>query len=99
MMMIDQVIQNLVSNPTEENKQQYFQFVNQQEYSLLENAHTFPPKSWESFNKRKEAFAFRRNCASMLLNSWVATRGSIDLCPVSYTDTLIIPFQQIKVPK
>jgi hypothetical protein len=97
--MIQELIQNLVNDPTEENKENYFQFVNHQEYSLLEDAHALPPKSWESFDKRKEAFAFRRNCAIMLLNCWVATHGSSENCPVSYADTLNIPFQQIKVPK
>lgn len=97
--MIENLIQDLVKNPTEENALNYLEFVNEMEYSLLEDAETFPFKSQEYFNKRTEAFSYRRDCAKMLLNSWVATYGSTLNCPVSYADTLNIPFQQIKVPK
>lgn len=97
--MIDELIQILVKDPTEENIQNYLQFVNEMEYSLLQDAETFPFKSQEYFNKRKQAFAYRRECAMMLLNKWVATYGSSENCLVSYADTLNIPFQQIKVPK
>jgi len=97
--MIQELIQTLVEIPTEENKQNYLQFVNEMEYSLLQDAETLPFKSQEYFDKRKEAFAYRRNCAMMLLNSWVATHGSTENAPISYADTLIIPFQQIKAPK
>lgn len=97
--MIENLIQDLVKNPTEENKENYLIFINQMEYSLLEEAETFPLKSQEYFNKRTKAFSYRRECATMLLNSWVAAYGSTLNCPVSYADTLNIPFQQIKVPK
>jgi hypothetical protein len=97
--MIKELIQTLVENPTEDNKQNYLQFVNKMEYSLLQDAETFPFKSQEYFDKRKKAFAYRRECAMMLLNSWVATYGTSKDCPMNYTDTLNIPFQQIKVPK
>jgi hypothetical protein len=96
--MIRDLIQTLVESPTEENKKNYLDFVNQMEYSLLQDAEAFPPKSQEHFDKRKEAFAYRRNCAMMLLNSWVSVYGTSQGCPVSYADTLIIPFQQIKAP-
>lgn len=96
--MIQELIQTLVESPTEENKQNYLNFVNRMEYSLLQDAEAFPPKSWEYFDKRREAFAYRRNCAIMLLNCWVFVYGSTENCPVSYADTLIIPFQQIKAP-
>lgn len=97
--MIKNLIEDLVKNPTEENALNYLEFVNEMEYSLLEYAETFPFKSQEYFNKRTEAFSYRRDCAKILLNSWVATYGSTLNCPVSYADTLNIPFQQIKVPK
>lgn len=97
--MIENLIQTLIETPTEELKENYLKFVSEMEYSLLQDAETLPFKSQEYFNKRTEAFAYRRKCAIMLLNSWVATHGTTDNCPVSYADTLNIPFQQIKVPK
>jgi len=97
--MIEELIESLVKNPTEELKETYLNFVNTTEYSLLEDAETLPFKSQEYFDKRKQAFAYRRKCAMMLLNSWVSAHGSTDNCPTSYADTLIIPFQQIKAPK
>jgi hypothetical protein len=97
--MIEELIQTLVEAPTEENKENYFKFVNEMEYSLIQDAETFPFKSQEYFDKRKQAFAYRRECAMILLSKWVATYGSTENCPISYADTLNIPFQQIKVPK
>ncbi len=97
--MIEELIETLVKTPTEESKQNYYQFVNEMEYSLLQDAETFSFKSHEYFDKRREAFAYRRECAILLLNSWVSTYGSTDNCPVAYADTLNIPFQQIKAPK
>jgi hypothetical protein len=97
--MIEELIETLVADPTEENKQNYLNFINQVEYSLLEDAETFLFKSQEYFDKRKQAFAYRRESAMLLLNSWISTYGSTDSCPVSYADTLIIPFQQIKKPQ
>ena len=97
--MIEQLIQNLVKFPTEENKKSYFQFVSEIEYSLLQDSEKLPFKSQEYFDKRKQAFAYRRECAIMLINSWIATYGSIEDAPVSYADTLIIPFQKIKKPQ
>lgn len=97
--MIEELIQTLVENPTEENKQNYLKFVSEKEYYLLQDAELLPFKSLEYFKRRTEAFAYRRNCAMMLLNSWVAVYGSSKDAPVSYADTLNIPFQQIKCPK
>lgn len=97
--MIEELIETLVADPTEENKQNYLDFVNREEYSLLKQAETFPFKSQEYFDKRRQAFAYRRESAMSLLNSWISTYGSTDYCPVSYADTLIIPFQQIKKPQ
>lgn len=93
------MIEELIQNPSEENKQKYLDFVNQKEYHLIVEAHEFPPKSQEFFNKKREAFAFRRESAKMLLNQWVAVHGTTENCPVSYADTLNVPFQQIKPPK
>jgi hypothetical protein len=97
--MIENLIETLVKNPTEESKENYLKFVDEVEHSLLQEAETLPFKSQEYFDKRKQAFAYRRECAMMLLNSWVPAHGSTDNCPTSYADTLIIPFQQIKIPK
>jgi hypothetical protein len=97
--MIENLIKTLVETPTEENKETYLEFVNQMEYSLLQEAETLSFKSQEYFDKRKQAFAYRRECAIILLNSWVSAHGSTDNCPIPYADTLIIPFQQIKIPK
>lgn len=97
--MIEDLIKTLVESPTEQNKEKYLQFINEIEYSLLQDAETFPFKSQEYFDKRREAFAYRRECAMMLLKSWISAYGSTEFCPVSYADTLIIPFQQIKMPQ
>jgi hypothetical protein len=98
-MKIEELIESLVKNPTEELKETYLNFVNSTEYSLLEKAETFPFKSQEYFDTRKQAFAYRRECAMMLLRNWVATYGSTSGCPMTYADTLNVPFQQIKIPK
>jgi hypothetical protein len=96
--MIEELIKKVVEDPSEENKQEYFLFVNQTEYSLLLEAKTFPLRSQEYFDKRKQAFAYRRECAIMFLNSWIATHKTTENSPVTYADTLIIPFAQIKRP-
>jgi hypothetical protein len=97
--VIENLIDNLIQDPTDQNKELYLSFVNEMEYSLLEEAEIFPFKSQEYFNKRTEAFAYRRECAKMLLPKWIAAYGSTEGCVVSYADTLNIPFQQIKEPK
>jgi hypothetical protein len=96
--MIEELIKKVVEDPSEENKQEYLSFVNQTEYSLLQDAETFLFKSQEYFDKRKQAFAYRRECAIMFLNSWIATHKTTENSPVTYADTLIIPFTQIKRP-
>lgn len=93
------MIEELIKNPSDENKQKYLDFVNQKEYDLIVEAHKFPPKSQEFFDKKREAFAFRGESARILLNRWVAVYGTTENCPVSYADTLNMPFQQIKPPK
>jgi hypothetical protein len=97
--MINELIEILVKDPSEEHKDNYLKFINKIEYSMLQDAETLPFKSREYFNKRTEAFAYRRECAMILLSKWVATYSSTKNCPVSYADTLNIPFQQIKAPK
>jgi hypothetical protein len=96
--MIETLIESLVENPTEENKINYLNFVNQQEYSLLESAEKYPLKSMEYFKTRTQAFSYRRESAKKLLTKWVAKYETTEDCIVSYADTLIIPFQQIKKP-
>lgn len=96
--MIEELIEIAVKEPTEENTLNYLEFVSEMEMSLLEESQSFPFKSQEYFNKRKEAFAYRRECAMMLLRKWVSTYGSTESCPVTYADTLNIPFQTIKMP-
>lgn len=93
------LIDDLVKNPSDSNKENYLRSVNQKEYSLLQEAEKFPFRSQEYFNKRTEAFSYRRECAKMLLSEWISVYGSTNGCVVSYADTLNIPFQQIKPPE
>jgi len=94
--MIYELIETLVQYPTEEHKNNYLTFIVEMEHSLLHEAEIFPFKSREYFDKRTEAFAYRRKCAMILLRKWVAVYGSTENCPVTYADTLNIPFQTIK---
>jgi hypothetical protein len=94
--MIETIIDLVVENPTEENKNQYEQTVNLLEYSLIQEAELLPYKSQEYFDKRTEAFSVRSKCAKMMLTKWVSKFGSTDGCPVKYESTLNIPFRQIK---
>lgn len=95
-LMLDEIIDLVVENPTEENKQHYFTILNQEEHRLLEEAHEQPPKSREFFHQRSRAFSLRRESATKLINKWVKKHSSMKDCPVSYRDTLNIPFQEIK---
>lgn len=94
--MIEQLIETLVKEPNEENISNYFEFINEMEITLLENAEAFPFKSQEYFNMRTKAFAYRRECAMITISKWVSTYGSSKNCPVTYADTLNIPFKTIK---
>lgn len=94
--MLEELIDALVENPTEENKNQYFIAINEEEHRLLKKAHEHPLKSREFFAQRSRAFAIRRESAMRLISKWVAKYGSTENSPVSYADTLNIPFQQIK---
>ena len=48
------MIEELIQTPSDENKQRYLDFVNQKEYDLIVEAHEFPPKSQEFFDKKRE---------------------------------------------
>lgn len=94
--ILEEIIDLVVENPTEENKNQYFIVLNQEEHRLLEEAHEQPPKSREFFELRSKAFTLRRDSAFKLINRWLKKHDSMENCPVSYRDTLNIPFQEIK---
>lgn len=98
-MQLNEVIQKVIDNPTEENKTLYLNYINNKEYSLLLEAKEKPFKSKEYFHKRTEAFAYRRESAMVMIREWVKKYNTSDGCPVTYADTLNIPFRDIKVPK
>jgi uncharacterized protein with von Willebrand factor type A (vWA) domain len=95
--MIESIIDSFVENPSEEIKQQYMNHVLKAEQKLLEESITFAYKSREYFDKRIEAFSYRRECAKKMINKWIAKYQTSSGCCVSYADTLNIPFQQIKL--
>lgn len=94
--MIETLIDKIVENPTEDLKELYNKTISKTEYQLLEESTQCPYKSQEYFNKRREAFAYRRECAVKMINAWVKKYGTSEDCPVKYSDTLIIPFQKIE---
>lgn len=94
--MIETIIQKVLENPSQENKIEYEKIVSEIEYNLLIESEKFPHKSQEKFSKRTEAFSFRRNCAIQLISKWVEKYNTTENCPVSYADTLNIPFREIK---
>ena len=94
-----ELIENLVEQPTEENKSIYLEEINKIEYQLLLEAENYSKKSQDYFSKRTEAFSFRRNSAINVIRQWVAKYKTTKDCPVNYADTLNIPFQSIQVPK
>ncbi|MEY3966150.1 MAG: hypothetical protein RL263_1319 [Bacteroidota bacterium] len=94
--MIKQIISEFVETPNEENKQKYLDYVTKVEIDLLAEAEELPYKTRAYFDKRIEAFAFRRNCAVLMINAWVSKYGTSEGCVVSYADTLNIPFREIK---
>lgn len=96
--MIEDLISELVESPTEDNKQKYLDHINKIEYDLLVESDQLPFKSREYYEKRIEAFSYRRESAMKLINSWISKYGTSENCVVSYADTLNIPFQQIKKP-
>jgi hypothetical protein len=94
--MIEQIIEDVVNDPSVNNKEKYENFVSKTEYDLLVSAENFEPKTREYFNKRQEAFSFRGSCATKLISKWVKKYNSSEGCPVTYADTLNIPFKSIK---
>ena len=92
-----ELIDLVVENPTEENKNTFLASLNALEHSTLALAEDFPKKSQEYFQMRTQAFSIRPECAKMLLRKWVAKFGSTNECPLKYEDTLNIPFRQIKL--
>jgi hypothetical protein len=97
--VIESLIENLVNEPSKKNESEYLDFVHLMEISLLQDAEQFPYKSWEYFNKRREAFSYRRESSVKLLTSWVEKYKTTQGCIVSYRDTLNIPFNTITPPK
>lgn len=91
-----ELIDSVIENPTEENKNNFLTSLSALEYSTLVAAEELPRKSREYFQMRTQAFSVRPECARMLLRKWVAKFGSTDGCPLKYEDTLNIPFRQIK---
>jgi hypothetical protein len=91
-----ELIDLVVENPTEENKQTFLASLSALEHSTLAAAEELPRKTPEYFQMRTQAFSVRPECAKMLLGKWVAKFGSTDGCPLKYEDTLNIPFRQIK---
>jgi hypothetical protein len=98
-MKLEEIIITLVDTPSEENVEKYFTHVHKSELSLLEEAENLSFKSRDYFNKRTEAFSYRRNSASILISKWVEKYKTTKDCPVSYADTLNIPFQKINPAK
>lgn len=96
--MIECTIEDLILDPSEENKIKFEKELNILEYETLKEAESFPKKSREYFEKRTEAFSIRSKYAKMILTKWVSKFGSTQGCPATYEMTLNIPFQQIKKP-
>lgn len=97
-MKLNEFIDILVENPTDENKQKYEQLIAESEYSTLQEAENYPKKSRSYFAKRTEAFSLRGMYATMTLRKWVSKYGSTEGCPCSYADTLNVPFGKITKP-
>jgi hypothetical protein len=95
-----EILLNMVlEEPTEENKKNYLNKLNELEYALIEESAKYPDKSQENLDLRKESFSTRGTYAKKMLSLWVNKYQTTEGCPHSYQDTLNIPFQQIKKPK
>jgi hypothetical protein len=97
-MNIDQIIEEAIENPTEENVIKYREEINNLEYQTLIEAENFPKKTQEYFNKRSEAFSLQGKYASVVLRKWVEKYKTSNGCFCSYRETLNIPFREIKQP-
>lgn len=95
---LQQLINQVVENPTDDNKQEYLKELNLLEISILKEAEKYKPKTQEYFSIRQEAFATRGKYAKMFLNQWVSKYGTTNGAPHSYENTLNIPFRSIASP-
>jgi hypothetical protein len=79
-MELIELIDLVVQESSDENKQLYEDYVSRLEYDLIVE------------NKRSEAFTIRGKCATQLIGKWIKVYGSTQGCPASYADTLNRPF-------
>ena len=79
-MNLNELIDSVIQNPSNENKKLYEDYVSRLEYDLILG------------NKRSEAFTIRGKCAAQMIREWIKVYGSTEGCIVSYTDTLNRPF-------
>jgi len=85
-MKIEDLILKVVEEPTDSNKKEYENSINQLEYNLA------------IAGDKVEAFSVRGKYAAVMLKEWVKKYKSTEGCPCSYADTLNIPFRTIKNP-
>jgi hypothetical protein len=97
--IVEILLSKVLEEPTEENKENYLNKLNELEYALIEESAKYPDKSQENLDLRKESFSTRATYAKKMLSLWVNKYQTTEGCPHSYQDTLNIPFQQIKKPK
>lgn len=77
----EELIQQVIENPSQENKNLYEDYVSCLEYDLIQK------------NKQYEAYTIRSKCATQMLREWIKVYGTSEGCPASYQDTLNIPFR------
>lgn len=94
-MSIDQIIEETIENPTEQNILKYNQEISKIEHQILIEAENLPKKTQLYFNKRSEAFSIRSKYASIVLKKWVIKYKTSQGCFCSYRETLNIPFREI----
>lgn len=80
-MNFEELIQLIIQDPSEENKNLYNDYIEKFEYDLILQ------------NKQSEAYTIRGKCAGQILREWIKVYGSSEGCPASYQDTLNIPFR------
>ena len=95
---LQELINQVVENPTDDNKQEYLKNLNLLEITILKEAEKYKPKTPEYFSIRQEAFATRGKYAKIVLSKWVAKYGNASGAPHKYEDTLSIPFRSIASP-
>lgn len=94
--VLNQAIDNLIEDPSEENKKLFIDALETEEYNVLVSADKLEFKSREYFKKRQEAFALRSKIAINILYKWNTKFNTSEGCPLQYRDTLNIPFREIK---